>query len=129
MFRRAPMLAFGFPILALVAGCASQIAEPSGPSQGTTTMPESPASGEATDLTIVVRDGSSKTSTWRLTCDPPGGSHPDPNAACRALAANGAAALPQVPQDKVCGADLCRSRNGDNHRHLAVQAGHKQLRA
>jgi hypothetical protein len=65
-------------------------------------MPETPSSVEATDLTIIVRDGSGKTSTWRLTCDPPGGNHPDPDAACRALRANGAAALPPVPKDKVC---------------------------
>ena len=77
-------------------------------------MPETPSSatpGEAsaspaelagTDLTIVIRDGAGKTSTWRLTCDPPGGSHPDPTTACRALETNGAAALPPVPKDKVC---------------------------
>ena len=77
-------------------------------------MPETPSSatpGEAsaspaelagTDLTIVVRDGAGKTSTWRLTCDPPGGSHPDPKTACRVLETNGAAALPPVPKDKVC---------------------------
>jgi Subtilisin inhibitor-like len=65
-------------------------------------MPKTPSSVEATDLTIVVRDGTGKTSTWRLTCDPPGGSHPDPTVACRVLQANGAAALPPVPEDKVC---------------------------
>jgi Subtilisin inhibitor-like len=109
------LLAFSFPILLLAAGCANQIAEPSGPSQGTTLMPQTPSSstpGEAssanpdevgtTDLTIVVRDGSGKTSTWRLRCDPPGGSHPDPKAACRVLEANGAVALPPVPGNKVC---------------------------
>jgi hypothetical protein len=61
-----------------------------------------PVGPEDTDLTIVVRDGSGKTSTWRLTCDPPGGTHPDPQAACRVLEANGAAALPPVPKDKAC---------------------------
>ena len=65
-------------------------------------MPETPSASGATDLTIVVRDGTGKTSTWRLTCDPPGGNHPDPEAACRVLEANGAAALPPVPEDKVC---------------------------
>jgi Subtilisin inhibitor-like len=93
---------YSFPILALVAGCANQIAEPSGPSPGTITMPETPSSSEATDLTILVRDGSGTASTWRLTCDPPGGSHPDPKVACRVLEANGATALPPVPEDKVC---------------------------
>jgi len=64
--------------------------------------PATPAEPASTDLTIMVRDGSGKTSTWRLTCDPPGGTHPDPKAACRALESNGAAALPPVPKDKVC---------------------------
>jgi hypothetical protein len=109
------LVALSFPIFALVAGCGNQIDEPSGPTLGTTTMPETPSSstpGEAssatpaesedTDLTIVVRDGSGKTSTWRLTCDPPGGTHPHPKAACHILEANGAAALPPVPKDKVC---------------------------
>jgi len=38
----------------------------------------------------------------RLTCNPAGGTHPDPPAACQALEANGAAALPPVPNDKAC---------------------------
>jgi len=63
-------MALSFPILMLVVGCANQIDETSGPTSGTTTMPETPSSsmpGEAssatpvgpedTDLTIVVRDG------------------------------------------------------------------------
>jgi hypothetical protein len=106
-------VALSFLVFLLVVGCANQIAEPSGPTPGTT-MAQTPASstpGEAspatpaepaTDLTIMVRVGSGKTSTWRLTCDPPGGTHPDPKAACRALESNGAAALPPVPKDKVC---------------------------
>ena len=55
-----------------------------------------------TDLTIVVNTGSGSTKTWRLTCNPPGGTHPDPEAACRALESNGAVALPPVPGDKAC---------------------------
>ena len=109
------LLAFSLLIMVLVAGCANQIAEPSGPSLGTTPMPQTPSfatPGEAssatpgesgtTDLTIVVTDASGKTSTWRLACDPLGGNHPDPKAACRVLKAHGAAALPPVPEDKIC---------------------------
>jgi hypothetical protein len=115
------LLALSFPALCLLVGCANQSAQTSDPTTGTTTMSETPSPstpGEAsaatpgepatpaepgsTDLTIVVRDGSGKTSTWRLTCDPTGGTHPDPKTACRVLRANGAAALPAVPQDKVC---------------------------
>jgi hypothetical protein len=36
-----------------------------------------------------------------LECDPPGGTHPDPDAACKALAAN-RSALDPVPADVVC---------------------------
>ena len=69
-------------VLVPAVGCANRIAD--------------------TDLTIVVNDGSGSTVTWRLTCHPPGGTHPDPEAACRALETNGAAALPPVPEDKAC---------------------------
>ena len=62
----------------------------------------SPGNQDDTDLTIVVTTGSGSTSTWQLTCNPPGGTHPDPKAACRALETNGAAALPAVPKDKAC---------------------------
>jgi Subtilisin inhibitor-like len=115
------LVPLGLPVLLLLVGCANQIVQTSDPTPGTTTMPETPSPstpGEvstatpaerataaepgSTDLTIVVRDGSGKTSTWRLTCDPAGGTHPDPKSACRVLEANGAAALPAVPKDKVC---------------------------
>ena len=38
---------------------------------------------------------------WRLTCDPAGGSHPRPEKACAALAAN-EEALDAVPPDVAC---------------------------
>jgi hypothetical protein len=73
------------------------------PGEQTTPTSATPSGGRGdTDLTIVVDNGSGSTSTWRLTCNPPGGTHPDPKAACRALEANGAAALPPVPKDKAC---------------------------
>ena len=61
-----------------------------------------PAASGETDLTVVVDDGSGNKQTWRLTCDPPGGDHPDPAAACTALATNGESALPPVPKDRMC---------------------------
>ena len=101
------LAALAIPVLILTFGCADEIAETSGPTPGNT-MPITPSeqatptpSGD-TDLTIVINDGSSSTVTWRLTCNPPGGTHPDPKAACRALEANGAVALPPVPKDKAC---------------------------
>lgn len=53
------------------------------------------------DLTIVAELGSG-TQTWHLTCPPAGGTHPDPETACRVLAENGKTALPAVPKDRVC---------------------------
>jgi hypothetical protein len=52
-------------------------------------------------LTVVVDDGSGPV-TWRLDCDPPGGDHPDPTAACTALDAKGGTALPPVSKDQMC---------------------------
>jgi Subtilisin inhibitor-like len=103
--RRLAVLAV--PVMLLTVGCANQIAGPSGPTPGTT-MPvtpseqATPAPTAETDLTIVLNTGSGSTRTWRLTCKPPGGTHPDPKAACRALESNGAVALPPVPKDKAC---------------------------
>ena len=56
----------------------------------------------STELTIVSDDGAGKTETWTLTCDPAGGTHPDPAAACAALAAKGATAMPAVDKDMMC---------------------------
>ena len=54
------------------------------------------------ELTIVVDDGSGTKTTWQLSCAPAGGTHPDPEAACRALAEHGETALPAVPKDQMC---------------------------
>jgi hypothetical protein len=105
-----PALATG---LVLAAGCGNQIAAPAGPSSPDTIMPgnppaatphpqATPSQAADTDLTIVVNDGSGSTITWRLTCHPAGGTHPNPEAACRALETNGTAALPPVAEDKAC---------------------------
>jgi len=92
---------------ALLAACGGQDGASVDPGGGVTT--ESPSSAPATtpargptDLTVVAGDGSGTSTTWRLTCDPPGGDHPDAEAACAALAAHGATALPPVPKDQVC---------------------------
>ena len=65
-------------------------------------MPDSPRPSSPTDLTIVVDDGTGRETTWTLTCDPPGGTHPDAAAACAALAAHGTAALPPKPEGVAC---------------------------
>lgn len=59
-------------------------------------------SADATELTVVVDDGNGKTTTWTLTCDPAGGTHPDPEAACTILGAHGERALPPKREDVAC---------------------------
>ncbi len=63
--------------------------------------PAAPAPSAGTSLTISVDPGKGGTPVeWTLTCDPPGGSHPDPSAACAAL--TGADPFAPVPTDRVC---------------------------
>ncbi|KGM09436.1 proteinase inhibitor I4 serpin, partial [Cellulomonas bogoriensis 69B4 = DSM 16987] len=63
---------------------------------------DAPADGE-TSLTITVDPtGEGATTTWTLTCDPPGGDHPDPEAACAQLAQVGTEGLAPVPADAMC---------------------------
>lgn len=85
-------------------GCRSGGAEPS-----ETVSPPSPTpatvatAGPTAQLTIDVDLGHGGTNTtWRLSCGPAGGDHPDPVGACQALEVNGAAALPPVPKDLAC---------------------------
>ena len=65
-------------------------------------MGEAPAPA-GTELTITVwlqgRDGASEEMT--LTCDPPGGTHPNAEEACTALQAD-PSALEPLPPDSVC---------------------------
>ena len=63
--------------LVLMAGCGS--------AGGGDVVADAP-SRESTELTIVVRPGEgSGKRAFSLTCDPTGGDHPDPEAACSAL--------------------------------------------
>lgn len=75
-----------------------------GPDAGSPAPDPSPAGTPTSNsvLTITVSDGSGTTTTWRLTCDPAGGDHPDPEAACRALDQAADTALPAVAGDTAC---------------------------
>jgi len=85
-------------IAALVAGGCGSEASDEPPAAGGT-EPDPPA----TELTIEYwsdgRDGPAREAT--LTCDPAGGTHPRPEKACAALAAN-ADALAPLPPDSIC---------------------------
>jgi hypothetical protein len=78
-------------------GCGSDESEEAG--GGDSTAPTAPT----TELTITFwpkgRDGESVQAT--LTCDPPGGTHPNPETACSALAGD-PQALEPVPADTAC---------------------------
>jgi hypothetical protein len=95
----ATVLLFGLVSCRTAAPSGSPSTVPPTPTPTPTTTPLGPSA----DLTIVVNLGQGGTPTsWRLTCDPAGGSHPDPVGACQALEVNGAAALPPVPKDEAC---------------------------
>jgi hypothetical protein len=90
-------------LLLSTAACGRATPQPAQPSPGDRTVTATPtAPTGSTELSIVVTDGSGKRQTWQLTCDPAGGTHPDPEAACAALLANGALALPAVAKDVAC---------------------------
>lgn len=93
--------------LALLTACSTTDPGPGGPTAATPSgggsgSSSTAPSGGSGELTIVVRDATEQENTWTLTCDPVGGSHPDPAAACAALTAHAAAALPPVAKDTMC---------------------------
>ena len=76
-------------VVGVVAGCGSE-----GGNEGAASQEP------ATQLEIAVAgDGSHE--HWSLTCSPSGGDHPDPEAACSALAQH-ADSLRPVPADTAC---------------------------
>lgn len=95
-----------FAVLLGMTACRSTVpgAEPSQPAD--TPSPTPATIGSSTikaELTIVVDLGQGgSTTTYKLSCDPPGGDHPDPVGACQALEVNGVSALPPVPKDLAC---------------------------
>jgi hypothetical protein len=113
--RARPLLA-GLCATALLAGCGGGSSTAGGgPSiaatspggsataSATSSEPSAPAAGSGpTTLQVVVTNSSGAATSWKLTCDPAGGNHPDPAAACAALQAHGATALPAVPSDQAC---------------------------
>jgi hypothetical protein len=79
----------------LLAGCGAGSGDVS-------VSPGTPAATPGTQLSIVVDDGAGKTQTSTLTCDPAGGTQPNPAAACTTLAAEGKTALAPVPKGVMC---------------------------
>lgn len=92
-------------LLSLAAVVCAACGTSSGPgaAPSASTSPGSPSGTPGgTSLTITVRESpQAAPQTWTLTCDPPGGTHPDPAAACAQLAALPAPFAP-VPKDMAC---------------------------
>jgi hypothetical protein len=91
------------------AASPSATPEPARSEPGATVPPTSPTSPTAApapvsaSLTVTLDEtGSGDVRTMTLTCDPAGGDHPDPAAACAALAAAGPAAFDPPPGDLAC---------------------------
>ena len=62
-----------------------------------------PTSVGLTRLTVTAKDSPTAVEqTWTLTCDPAGGSHPNPAAACAELAAGRPTRSPPRPPDRAC---------------------------
>jgi hypothetical protein len=90
------VIALALLVALLATGCGSDSGDDEGGGDATEAAP-------ATEVTITFwaegPDGDSVEAT--LTCDPAGGTHPDPEAACGLLTAN-ADALEPVPADTAC---------------------------
>lgn len=96
------------------APTAPVTADPGGPSGNAS--PTQPGAGAATpslrnptpgapvaaDLTIAVSDGRTSTTTYTLTCEPTGGTHPQPASACDQLANADLSVFDPVPQGSAC---------------------------
>ncbi|UER55486.1 hypothetical protein HJG43_14130 [Kineosporiaceae bacterium SCSIO 59966] len=97
---RAALVTATLAVTLLLTACA-------GGDDTVTVEPAEPPGSTAggTELTIRLDESGAGDAvrTFTLTCDPPGGDHPDPEAACRALAdTGGAAAFDPVPDDMMC---------------------------
>jgi hypothetical protein len=69
-----------------LAGCGSQQSGNSAPAPAGSGVVR-PGTPAQTELTVTVRGAPAATATtWKLTCDPAGGDHPDARSACTALA-------------------------------------------
>jgi hypothetical protein len=89
--RPSLLAALALVVCALAAGCGGNEGDAGG--------------GGETALTIVFRGDAQRPETeetWTLTCDPPVGTHPDPDAACARLDEVGPEAFEQRLDDRAC---------------------------
>jgi hypothetical protein len=97
--RRA--LALTLTAVALCCAACGTASGPAAPSASGAPSSTNPSTA-GTALTVTARESPEVApQTWTLTCDPAGGTHPDPAAACAALAAADDPFAP-VPDDVAC---------------------------
>lgn len=101
----------GVATVGMLAGCKNGSASEAGPGgEEKSSAPPSASSHPSakTSLTVEVRKSpNAKAETWKLTCDPAGGTHPRAQAACTALAkgrttAKGGDPFAPVPKTAMC---------------------------
>ncbi|MCD0452506.1 subtilase-type protease inhibitor [Actinocorallia sp. API 0066] len=87
--------------LTAATACGSQ--PPDSQDTVTTSPSAGPGAAGVTELTITLAKApGAEEETWTLKCDPPGGTHPKPAAACAQLAASGPKAFEPTPPGTAC---------------------------
>ncbi|HSK28020.1 MAG TPA: SSI family serine proteinase inhibitor [Jiangellales bacterium] len=99
MSRTAWVVTALVPVALLLAGCDDGGDTTAG--TGGSAEPTSTPSGAGTELSVTVRVDGGEPTVWTLTCDPAGGTHPDPEGACARLAED-PEALDPLPFDVIC---------------------------
>ncbi len=97
--RLVAHVAMAVALASALAGCGGD----DGEATVVTTTPAASPDQPQTSLTIAVTYGeAAQPAEWTLTCDPSGGTHPDPAAACAALAQVDPQILEPVAADQTC---------------------------
>lgn len=93
----------GIALLAAAIALTGCAAASTLPGSGGSTQPGGSGGAMLTSLQVTVRDSAGAApKTWTLTCDPPGGSHPQASAACAQLAAATSDPFAQTPKGMAC---------------------------
>jgi hypothetical protein len=82
--------------LAALSACGSESSD-----GGSSTGSDAPAAKTSLTIDVTPGEGADPT-TYKLTCDPAGGDHPQAAQACDAIAAAGASVFRPVPSDTTC---------------------------
>ena len=100
--RSLLLAVLGTMLVSCAPGSSSSPAQPAAPTtEATASTTTAPTAAPSSELVVSVTDASGSQAVWRLMCEPPGGDHPDPDAACQALDTR-ADALRPVPKDRAC---------------------------